>query len=122
MNARTLLATNTAIRTVYGVGAMFAPNGLARAAGVPSPEPDARYLNTLFGGRDLTVAALATAALRDGEERRALALIASCEATDLVGLLLEVRRRGALDTTLRAGIAFNVAGWLALALAARQLR
>ena len=56
MNARTLLATNTAIRTVYGVGAMFAPNGLARAAGFlartgrPLPEHAVRR-------HDLTVAA-----------------------------------------------------------------
>jgi hypothetical protein len=120
MNARALLATNTAIRTAYGLAAILAPNGLAKAAGVPEPEPDARYLNRLFGGRDLTVSALAFAALGAGDERTALRLIASCEATDLVGLVLEARRRGGLDKTLRAGIAFNAAGWLVLALAARD--
>jgi hypothetical protein len=122
MTARSLMTVNTAIRTAYGLGAMFAPDALAKAAGVDPPDDDGRYLNRLFGGRDLTVSALVLAALNDGKESEAWAIIASCEATDLLNLLIEAKRRGTLDAALRTGLIFNATGWLVLALAARDIR
>jgi hypothetical protein len=92
-----------------------------RGFGLPAPAPDTRYLNAAFGGRDFTVAAVTEAALRAGREKEAVWVNASCEATDLAALLLEVRRRGGLDAITAIGIGFNALGWLSAARAARGL-
>jgi hypothetical protein len=75
------------------------------------PEDDPRYLNALFGGRDLTVVGVTAVAMNRGREREAIMLNLSCEATDLIALLQELRQRGGTDETTVAGIAFNAFGW-----------
>ncbi len=121
MSARGNLIAGAVVRTTYGLVSLFAPKILFSAAGEDEVVDDTRYFNALFGGRDLTVAGLTVAALRAGREREALLANISCEATDLVALVQEYRQRGELDSTLKAGIAFNVAGWTTWILAARSL-
>ncbi|OAI40107.1 hypothetical protein AYO39_02035 [Actinobacteria bacterium SCGC AG-212-D09] len=98
-----------------------APECLRR---VPEDEvdPDARYLNRLFGGRGLLVAGLTVAAVRAGDERHAFNINLICEGTDTVSLLEELRVRGAVDRAVAIGIAFNVAGYATLLRALRALR
>jgi hypothetical protein len=111
--ASKLLLQGSAMRGAYGLLALLFPKLLNAGAGMSEEEvdADARYLNRLFGGRDLVVAGLTLAAVRAGEERRATNLNLICEATDTIALLEEVRTRGGLDRTLAIGLAFNVAGY-----------
>ena len=120
MSGRSLLVVGTAFRAGYGLVSLFAPQILFSSARVPLAD-DSRYFNALFGGRDLTVAALTVSALRAGREHEAVLINYSCEATDLLALVQELRARGRVDATVAAGIAFNVAGWCAWTLAARGL-
>ena len=121
-SAARILRQTSLIRIAYGIGAWAAPDVIFRAFGLPAPAPDTRYLNAAFGGRDFTVAAVTETALRAGREKEALWVNASCEATDLGALLLEIRRRGGVDPVVLVGIGFNAFGWLAVARAARGLR
>ena len=121
-SASTILRQTAAIRVGYGLGSWFAPQTMVRAFGLPEMEEDTRYLNAAFGGRDFSVAGVTEAALRAGRQREAFWLNASCEATDLVALLLEVRRRGGIDRTLAVGIVFNGLGWLSVARTWRTLK
>jgi hypothetical protein len=121
MSARNLILLGSTVRITYGLISLFAPKVIFALGGEEEVEDDTRYFNALFGGRDLTVAGLTIAALKAGREREALLANVSCEATDLVALLQEIRQRGGVDSTAAAGIAFNVAGWTTWALAARQL-
>lgn len=111
--ASKLLLQGSAMRGAYGLLALLFPKLLNAGAGMSEEEvdADARYLNRLFGGRDLVVAGLTLAAVRAGEERQATNLNLICEATDTIALLEEVRTRGGLDRTLAIGLAFNVAGY-----------
>jgi hypothetical protein len=112
---RKQLVSVAIVRTLYGLAALFAPRLLSGPANLPDLEPDERYFNGLFGGRDLTVAGLTVAALQTGREREAVLANLSCEATDLVALGLEIRRRGGVDRVTGVGIvfsAFGLLGWL----------
>ena len=114
------MLNGTSVRLGYGVLSLFAPDLLFKLSGKPV-EPEPRYFNALFGGRDLTVCAATVAALNAGREREAVLINMSCEATDLVALLQEVRQRGGLDQTLVAAIGFNVFGWATWLSAFRRL-
>jgi hypothetical protein len=109
-STRQLLINGSVVRAGYGAMAIFAPDTLFKLSGKPV-EDEPRYFNALFGGRDLSIVAMTVAAVRSRREREAVFLNMSCEATDLVALLQEIRARGGLDQTLVAGIAFNVFGW-----------
>jgi hypothetical protein len=111
--AAKMLLQGSALRATYGLLALLFPNALNAAAGQTEEDvdPDARYINRLFGGRDLLVAGLTVAAVRAGDERQATNLNLVCEATDTISLLEELRTRGRLDRTLAIGLAFNVAGY-----------
>ena len=108
-----ILVQGTVLRATYGVLALLFPSVLNAGAGISEDEvdPDARYLNRLFGGRDLLVAGLTLSAVRAGDHRRAANVNLICEATDTISLLEELRSRGGLDRTLAIGLAFNVAGY-----------
>jgi hypothetical protein len=121
MTARRTLQIGLAVRAAYGVGALFLPDKLTQAVQVAPLDDDARYLNALFGGRDLTVVGVCAALLRAGRERDALLVAASCELTDTIGLLLELKRRGGVDSTTGVGIAFNAGGWAGVIDAARRM-
>jgi hypothetical protein len=110
MTTRGLMFTGSAVRLVYGLMSLLAPDMLFKLSGNPA-EPEPRYFNALFGGRDVTVVGATAAALNAGREREAVLLNMSCEATDLLALAQEARARGGLDQTLVAAIAFNVFGW-----------
>ena len=56
------------------------------AFGFGEPEPDVRYFNALFGGRDILVGLLILKAVRDGDEDLALKANIACEATDSIAL------------------------------------
>lgn len=99
------------VRILYGLFALFAPKRMFASMGFEDPEPDARYFNALFGGRDIVVGAWTLKAVGDGDIDQALLANAGCEATDMVSLVQEVRQRGGLDRATAAGIAFNVIGW-----------
>ena len=122
MSAKVLLQ-GSAIRATYGLFALLFPKLLNAAAGIPEDEvdPDARYLNRLFGGRDLLVAGMTLAAVRTGDERGAAKLNLICEGTDTISLLEELRTRGAIDRTLAIGLAFNLAGYATWLRALRAL-
>ena len=108
------------MRALYGLLALFAPNLLFKLAGKPV-EDEPRYFNALFGGRDLSVTAASVAAMRAGRVEDAVKLNMSCEATDTIALLQEVRARGGFDQTLVAGLAFNAAGWATWITASRRV-
>ena len=120
MSARRILLNGVIARTAYGLLSLFAPKVIF--AGQGKPPPDSRYFNALFGGRDLTVAAVSYAALRSGREREALLVNVSCEATDFLALVQEIRERRSVDSVVIAGALFNLGGWIAWAMAARALR
>ncbi len=108
------------VRALYGVLALFAPNLLFKLSGKPV-EDEPRYFNALFGGRDLSITAASVAALRAGRVEDAVKLNMTCEATDTISLLQEVRARGGFDQTLIAGLAFNIGGWATWIAASRRL-
>ena len=110
MTARSALMATSALRIAYAASSLFAPDAAAKAMKVPPMEPDARYLNALFGGRDVTVVASVLTALRAGRVREAAWINATCELTDLIAFVQEYRRRGALDDTLKIGLAFSAVG------------
>jgi hypothetical protein len=120
MTTRRIMRNGTSVRLGYGVLSLFAPDLLFKLSG-KAAEPEPRYFNALFGGRDLTVCAATVAALNAGREREAVLINMSCEATDLVALLQEVRQRGGLDQTLVAAIGFNAFGWATWLSAFRRL-
>lgn len=113
MSAAKILLQGSSVRAAYGIAALLFPKQLAMAGGMSEEDVDldARYLNRLFGGRDLTVAGLTVATVRAGEEAQAVRLNLICEATDTVSLIEEVRARGGLDRTLLIGLLFNVFGY-----------
>ena len=110
MKDRTLIQ-GSVIRAVYGVLALFFPARLFASIGLRGVDPDARYLNRLFGGRDLTVAAMTVAAVRAGDSRSATVLNVACELTDSISLVEEFRGGSKLRRALVVGIAFNIVGW-----------
>lgn len=122
--ARKILLQGTAMRASYGLLALLFPKLLNAAAGIPQEDvdADARYLNRLFGGRDLLVAGITLAAVKAGDERGATGINLICEGTDTISLVEEVRARGAFDRTLAIGLAFNVAGYATWLRALRALR
>ena len=118
-----ILLQGSALRATYGLLALLFPKLLNSAAGMSEEDvdPAARYINRLFGGRDLLVAGLTAAAVRSGEHRHATNINLICEGTDTVSLLEELRTRGGLDRTLAIGLAFNVAGYATWVRALRAL-
>jgi hypothetical protein len=124
MAANKVLTQGAALRATYGLFALGFPKALNASAGIREDEvdPDARYLNRLFGGRDLLVAGLTLAAVRAGDERHALKINLICEGTDTISLLEELRARRGVDRTLAIGIAFNLAGYATWLRALRALR
>jgi hypothetical protein len=122
--ASKLLLQGSAMRATYGLFALLFPRLLNASAGISEDEvdPDARYLNRLFGGRDLLVAGLTLAAVRAGQEQQATNINLICEGTDTISLFEELRTRGGLDRTLVIGLAFNVAGYATWLRALRALR
>ena len=115
MNAQTLMRNGLAVRALYGLLALFAPNLSGRPV-----EDEPRYFNALFGGRDLSITAASVAAMRAGRVEDAVKLNMSCEATDTISLIQELRARGGFDQTLVAAVAFNVFGWATWILASRR--
>ena len=73
------------------------------AFGFGEPEPDVRYFNALFGGRDIVVGLWILKAVRDGDEDLALKANIACEATDSIALATELRERGGFDRATTAG-------------------
>lgn len=121
--ASKLLMQGSAIRAAYGVLALFFPKFLAASAGMSEadPDPEARYFNRLFGGRDIVVAGATVAAVRTGVERPAAQANLACELTDSIALVQEFRNRGGLDRTLSIALAFNVTGYVTWLRALRAL-
>lgn len=111
--AKRLLLQGSAVRAAYGITAALFPKQLAAVGRMKEEDIDldARYLNRLFGGRDLLVAGLTVAMVNTGDETRAAKLNLVAEATDTIALLEEVRSRGGLDRTLFIGLVFNVFGY-----------
>ena len=99
-------------RIVYGVLALLFPRRMFAASGLGEPDPDVRYFNALFGGRDIVVGLWILKALREGDEDLALQANVGCEAMDSLELAQEIRLRGGFDRATVAGLAFNVVGWL----------
>jgi hypothetical protein len=107
------LLQGSAARAGYGITALLFPKQLASAGGM-KPEDvdlDARYINRLFGARDVLLAALTIAKVRSGDDAAAAKLNLVAEASDTLALIEEVRARGGLDRTLFIGLVFNVFGY-----------
>src|SRR6266480_1914692 len=109
-SSKQILIQGSAVRAAYGIAALLFPKQLAAAGGMGEEEVDldARYLNRLFGGRDLLVAALTLAGVRTGDDGRLAKLNLVAEATDSIALIEEMRSRGGLDRTLFIGLVFNL--------------
>lgn len=120
MTPRQLLRNAANVRIAYGLLSLFAPRLLFKLSGKPVQD-EPRYFNALFGGRDISVAAVMLAALRSGREREALIVNASCDATDVVAFAQELRARGGMDQTLAAAAVFSLFGWATNLAAWRRL-
>jgi hypothetical protein len=106
-----ILVQGSLIRAAYGVLALLFPKQLFAAIGMKNTDPEARYVNRLFGGRDLLVAAATVDATRRGNALKATIANLACEATDSVSLVEELRLRGKLERTLIVGLVLNVIGY-----------
>jgi hypothetical protein len=106
-----ILIQGSIIRAAYGILALLFPKQLFASIAMKDVDEDARYLNRLFGGRDLTVAALTVAGVRSGNTGQALATNIACEVTDSVSLVEEIRASGKLRRALVVGLAFNIVGY-----------
>ena len=106
-----ILIQGTIIRAAYGVFALLLPKYLFASIGMKDVDTDARYLNRLFGGRDLLVAGDTLLDVRAGNTSRAVVKNLICEATDTISLVEELRERGKLERSLIVGVAFNVVGY-----------
>lgn len=106
-----ILIQGSIIRALYGKLALFLPRQLFASVGLKGVDDDARYLNRLFGGRDIIIAAATVAAVRRGDTREATALNMACELTDSLALVEELRTGQGLRRSLVIGIAFNIVGW-----------
>jgi uncharacterized protein DUF4267 len=75
-------------RMAFGLGLMTAPAVAARAyLGSEASRPSVRFLNRIFGGRDLALGVVLLQALREGRSdavNRALLLGAGCDTWDAV--------------------------------------
>jgi hypothetical protein len=75
-------------RIAFGVGLAAAPAVVARAyLGAEAQRPSIRYVNRIFGGRDVALGIVLLQALREGRREkvnRALLLGAGCDAWDAV--------------------------------------
>jgi hypothetical protein len=121
--AAKILMQGSAIRAAYGLLALLFPKLLFASVGMSESEvdPEARYFNRLFGGRDILVAGATVAVVRQGVERPAVQANLACELTDSIALIEEIRRRGGLDRTLGIGLAFNLTGYVTWFRALRAL-
>lgn len=106
-----ILIQGSLIRAGYGVLALLFPKYLFGAIGIKDADPEARYINRLFGGRDLLVAAGTVGAVRRGGAAKATIANLACEATDTISLVEELRVRGKLERTLIVGLLFNLVGY-----------
>lgn len=106
-----ILLQGSVIRATYGILAVFFPKFLFGSIGMKHVDDDARYLNRLFGGRDLTIAALTLDAVRRERTHDAVILNLACEVTDTVALAEELRTSGKLRRALVVGIGFNIVGY-----------
>jgi hypothetical protein len=97
--AAKILIQGSIIRAAYGLLALLFPKFLFASVGMNEADvdPEARYFNRLFGGRDLLVAGATVAAVKAGAETPALKANLLCEFTDSVSLAEELRSRGKLD-------------------------
>jgi hypothetical protein len=107
-----ILIQGTLVRTAYGVLSLLFPDYLFGAVGMKDVDPEARYLNRLFGGRDLLVAGMTLGKVKSGHGKSAVFTNLVCEATDTVGLVEELRTRGKLERSLIIGLLFNVVGYV----------
>ncbi len=73
------------IRIVYGVFALLFPRRMFAAFGFGEPDPDVRYFNALFGGRDIVVGLWICKAVREDDLDLALLANVGCEAGDSRG-------------------------------------
>ena len=107
-----LLIQGSLGRLAYGVLSLLLPKYLFAAIGMDHAEnPDARYTNRLFGGRDIVIAVDTLLAVKGGRGKSAVFKNLTCEATDTISLVEELRERGKLDKTLIVGLLFNVFGY-----------
>jgi hypothetical protein len=118
----TTLRIGAMVRIVYGLFALFAPSRMFKAFGMGDPDPDVRYFNALFGGRDIVVGLWTLKAVDEGRLDEALLANVGCEATDGIALIQEVRSRGRVDGVVGGAIAFNLVGWTSWIRVARSLR
>jgi hypothetical protein len=117
----TTLRIGAIVRIVYGVVALFAPARMFKAFGMGDPDPDVRYFNALFGGRDIVVGLWTLKAVDEGRLDHALLANVGCETTDGIALVQEVRSRGKVDGVVAGAIAFNLVGWTSWIRVARSL-
>lgn len=109
-----ILIQGSVIRATYGLLALLFPKLLMKSVGMDERDldPEARYFNRLFGGRDLLVAGGTAAAVKSGQEQPATIANLFCEFTDTVSAVQELRARGKLDRTLAIGFVFNIVGYM----------
>jgi hypothetical protein len=112
MSRGKILIRGSLVRVAYGAIALAFPELIFGSIGIKEPDPDARYVNRLFGGRDLLVAGQTVIAVAAGNGKSAVAANLFAEATDTVALVEEIRIRRKLDRVLIVGIVFNAFGYL----------
>jgi hypothetical protein len=108
---RMILGAAALVRLAYGVGALTAPDWMARAQIAPDVrgQPEGRMDFRGFGALHLSVALCTLrAAIRGRECRTAGALNLSCDVFDTAVGLLEWRDRGGPDRVVLGSLALSV--------------
>lgn len=129
MNSRAVLATVDIPRTIavtraaVGVGLMLAPSLTARLyMGDEARRPSVRFVNRVFGGRDVALAVVLVSALAQGERAvvsKALWLGAACDLWDGTSAIIG---RGQLPRAGRLLISVNALSWAGIGAAAAVSR
>ncbi len=120
--AERLIIQGSVGRAIYGIIALFFPKLFEQGPGGVRFGPDARYLNRLFGARDILLAMITIFSVQRGNVREALAINMVAEATDSVAVVAEIADRGGVDKVTAGGVVFNVFGFANWIRAAKALR
>ncbi len=120
--AERLIIQGSVGRAIYGVIALCFPKLFEQGPGAIRFGPDARYMNRLFGARDILLALISIFSVQRGNVREALAINMIAEASDTVAVVTEIADRGGVDKVTAGGVLFNVAGFANWIRAAKALR
>jgi hypothetical protein len=119
-SVRVLLYSGSALRIVYGVGALLKPTTMVSGGYAPNTHDldDPRLLLRAFGGHQLVTGCMTFCATRSRRlARQAATFSLLIDTLDVVSAVLEQRSRGQRDQTVTGGYVISGAGMIAFATA-----